>query len=150
MEFCAYIPKATLAAVIITAVIFSVEYEIIKPMWKSKSITIRILFIGSKSSCLRDTSSECILIWNRVICMVPNSQIKLNSCNPKFEKSGCDVFHYRAWPHSWLCNIFCLSLLGFGIRDPDWSRSPAHLRPLLRCEANCSSRPKKGQINEEQ
>ena len=24
--------------------------------------------------------------------MVPNSQIKLNSCNPKFEKSGCDVF----------------------------------------------------------
>ena len=62
MEFCAYIPKATLAAVIITAVIFSVEYEIIKPMWKSKSITIRILFIGSKSSCLRDTSSECILI----------------------------------------------------------------------------------------
>ncbi len=37
MEYCAYIPKAALAAVIITAVIFSVEYEVVKPMWKSKS-----------------------------------------------------------------------------------------------------------------
>ena len=37
MPACAYIPKATLAAVIITAVIFMVEYEVIKPMWRSKS-----------------------------------------------------------------------------------------------------------------
>jgi sodium-independent sulfate anion transporter 11 len=37
MPACAYIPKATLAAVIITAVIFSVEYHLIVPMWKSKS-----------------------------------------------------------------------------------------------------------------
>ncbi len=37
MEYCAYIPKATLAAVIITAVIFSVEYEVVKPIWRSKS-----------------------------------------------------------------------------------------------------------------
>lgn len=36
IPFCAFIPKATLAAVIITAVIFSVEYEVIMPMWKSK------------------------------------------------------------------------------------------------------------------
>ncbi len=37
MEYCAYIPKATLAAVIITAVIFSVEFHVIRPMWESKS-----------------------------------------------------------------------------------------------------------------
>ena len=63
MPLCAYIPKASLAgnvnkkkiekkknlriffyklrlflAVIITAVIFSVEYEVLQPMWKSKSM----------------------------------------------------------------------------------------------------------------
>ena len=61
MPLCAYIPKASLAgnvnkkiekkilriffyklrlflAVIITAVIFSVEYEVLRPMWKSKSM----------------------------------------------------------------------------------------------------------------
>jgi hypothetical protein len=37
MPACAYIPKASLAAVIITAVIFSVHYEVVLPMWKSKS-----------------------------------------------------------------------------------------------------------------
>lgn len=30
-----FIPKAALAAVIISAVIFMIEYEIVKPMWKS-------------------------------------------------------------------------------------------------------------------
>ena len=37
MPYCAFIPKATLSAVIITAVIFSVEYEVVKPLWGSKS-----------------------------------------------------------------------------------------------------------------
>ena len=37
MPYTAFIPKATLAAVIITAVIFSVEHHIIKPIWNSKS-----------------------------------------------------------------------------------------------------------------
>ena len=37
LPYCAFIPKASLAAVIITAVIFSVEYEVIRPMWRSKS-----------------------------------------------------------------------------------------------------------------
>ncbi|TRY69381.1 hypothetical protein TCAL_07206 [Tigriopus californicus] len=36
MDYCCFIPKATLAAVIITAVIFSVEYEVVLPMWRSK------------------------------------------------------------------------------------------------------------------
>ena len=37
LPYCAFIPKASLAAVIITAVIFSVEYEVVRPMWRSKS-----------------------------------------------------------------------------------------------------------------
>ena len=37
MPYCAFIPKATLAAVIMTAVIFSVEHHVVKPMWQSKS-----------------------------------------------------------------------------------------------------------------
>jgi solute carrier family 26 (sodium-independent sulfate anion transporter), member 11 len=32
-----YIPKATLAAVIISAVIFMIEYEVVTPMWRSSS-----------------------------------------------------------------------------------------------------------------
>ena len=37
MPACAFIPKATLAAVIITSVIFSVEVHMVKPMYNSKS-----------------------------------------------------------------------------------------------------------------
>lgn len=37
MPFCAYIPKASLAAVIISAALCNVEYHIIKPMWRTKS-----------------------------------------------------------------------------------------------------------------
>ncbi|XP_008197201.2 sodium-independent sulfate anion transporter [Tribolium castaneum] len=33
--YFAYIPKASLAAVIISAVIFMIEYEVVKPMWRS-------------------------------------------------------------------------------------------------------------------
>lgn len=35
--FFAYIPKACLAAIIISAVIFMVQYSVVKPMWRSKS-----------------------------------------------------------------------------------------------------------------
>eukprot|EP00092_Neocalanus_flemingeri_P010828 GFUD01011660.1.p1 GENE.GFUD01011660.1~~GFUD01011660.1.p1 ORF type:complete len:675 (+),score=113.89 GFUD01011660.1:76-2100(+) len=40
MPYCAFIPKATLSAVIMTAVIFSVEYEVLKPMWGSKKLDL--------------------------------------------------------------------------------------------------------------
>ena len=43
MPFCAYIPQATLGALIITAVIFSVEFELIPPMWKSKSMNFKTM-----------------------------------------------------------------------------------------------------------
>ena len=37
MPYTAFIPKATLAAVIITAVIFSVECRLVVSVWKTKS-----------------------------------------------------------------------------------------------------------------
>jgi len=40
MDYCAFIPKATLSAVIMTAVIFSVEYEVVVPIWSSKKIDL--------------------------------------------------------------------------------------------------------------
>jgi sodium-independent sulfate anion transporter 11 len=40
MPSLAYIPKAILSAVIITSVIFMVELEELKPMWKSRSIVV--------------------------------------------------------------------------------------------------------------
>ena len=36
MPYCAYIPKASLAAVIITSVIYSVDYKIVKLVWRTK------------------------------------------------------------------------------------------------------------------
>lgn len=33
--YFAFIPKASLAAVIISAVIFMIEYEVVKPMWRT-------------------------------------------------------------------------------------------------------------------
>jgi len=40
MPYCAFIPKAVLAAVIMTAVIFSVEHHVIHPIWESKRIDL--------------------------------------------------------------------------------------------------------------
>ncbi len=37
MPYCALIPKAALAAVIVCAVVFTVEYHVVLPMWRSKS-----------------------------------------------------------------------------------------------------------------
>ena len=37
MPYCAFIPRTTLASVIICAVIFSIEYHVVIPIWKSKS-----------------------------------------------------------------------------------------------------------------
>lgn len=35
--YFSYIPKASLAAVIIAAVVFMVELQVVKPMWRTKS-----------------------------------------------------------------------------------------------------------------
>lgn len=44
-QYFEYIPKAALAAVIISAIIFMVEYNVIKPMWRAKSEFPSSLFI---------------------------------------------------------------------------------------------------------
>ena len=36
-ESCAFIPVAALSAVIVSVVIFSVEYEAVRPMWRESS-----------------------------------------------------------------------------------------------------------------
>lgn len=36
-QYFEYIPKAALAAVIISAILFMVEYDVVKPMWRAKS-----------------------------------------------------------------------------------------------------------------
>jgi sodium-independent sulfate anion transporter 11 len=38
LPYCAFIPTASLAAVIITAVIFSVEHALLRPLWRSKRV----------------------------------------------------------------------------------------------------------------
>ena len=58
MPYTAFIPKATLAAVIISAVIFSVEHQVLKPIWNSYSklhtsdFCIQNLWVLSISSLL--------------------------------------------------------------------------------------------------
>lgn len=40
MPYCAFIPKATLASVIMTAILFSVEHRLVRPMWKANKIDL--------------------------------------------------------------------------------------------------------------
>ena len=37
MPYCAFIPKTTLSAVIICAVVFSIDFKIVRLLWRSKS-----------------------------------------------------------------------------------------------------------------
>ncbi|XP_057371308.1 sodium-independent sulfate anion transporter-like isoform X2 [Daphnia carinata] len=53
MPSLAYIPKAILASVIITSVIFMVELEELKPMWKSRRIYNRTVYIRIGISAVR-------------------------------------------------------------------------------------------------
>lgn len=43
--YLVYIPKAALAAVIIAAVVFMVELQVVKPMWRTKSTNYYIFSI---------------------------------------------------------------------------------------------------------
>ncbi|XP_045448781.1 sodium-independent sulfate anion transporter [Melitaea cinxia] len=40
-----YIPKASLAAVVICAVVFMIEYEVVKPMWRSRRVDLLPTFV---------------------------------------------------------------------------------------------------------
>ncbi|XP_028160691.1 sodium-independent sulfate anion transporter isoform X1 [Ostrinia nubilalis] len=50
-QYFEYIPKAALAAVIISAIIFMVEYNVIKPMWRAKKLDL-IPGVGTFVLCL--------------------------------------------------------------------------------------------------
>ncbi|GBP68186.1 Sodium-independent sulfate anion transporter [Eumeta japonica] len=50
-QYFEYIPKAALAAVIISAILFMVEYDVIKPMWRAKKLDL-IPGIGTFLLCL--------------------------------------------------------------------------------------------------
>ena len=64
MPYCAFIPKASLSAVIMTAVIFSVEYEVVMPIWSSKSKNQRFsnYFISFLLSRNRSSARLCLLL----------------------------------------------------------------------------------------
>lgn len=49
--YFSYIPKASLAAVIIAAVVFMVELQVVKPMWRTKS-----------KYCINDSLFQIIII----------------------------------------------------------------------------------------
>jgi hypothetical protein len=48
-QYFFYIPKAALAAIIIAAVIFMVEVNVVIPMWKTKSKYIHKMYKGRAS-----------------------------------------------------------------------------------------------------
>ncbi|XP_026750250.2 sodium-independent sulfate anion transporter [Galleria mellonella] len=50
-QYFEYIPKAALAAVIISAILFMVEYNVLKPMWRAKKLDL-IPGIGTFVLCL--------------------------------------------------------------------------------------------------
>lgn len=70
MPSLAYIPKAVLAAVIITSVIFMVEYEEVMPMWRSRRVELLpftltftcCLFVSMESGILIGTAFHLILL----------------------------------------------------------------------------------------
>ncbi|XP_035432362.2 sodium-independent sulfate anion transporter isoform X1 [Spodoptera frugiperda] len=50
-QYFEYIPKAALAAVIVSAILFMVEYNVIKPMWRAKKLDL-IPGVGTFVLCL--------------------------------------------------------------------------------------------------
>jgi len=70
MPSLAYIPKSVLAAVIITSVIFMVEYEEIMPMWRSRRVELLpftltfvcCLFVSMESGILIGTAFHLLLL----------------------------------------------------------------------------------------
>jgi len=46
MPYCAFIPKATLASVIMTAVLFSVDHHIVAPMWRASKLDLLPGFVS--------------------------------------------------------------------------------------------------------
>ena len=93
MPSLAYIPKAILSSVIITSVIFMVEFEELKPMWKSRST----IFLPISTLLMRIMS-----------CL----QYRLNTF------ATC----FRIGTDSVRSHFLLLSLCQHGVRHLNWSR----------------------------
>ena len=55
-----YIPKAALAAVIIAAVVFMVEFQVVKPMWRSKSMFSLVQYQTLQTAKMKERKLETI------------------------------------------------------------------------------------------
>ncbi|KRT81695.1 hypothetical protein AMK59_5720 [Oryctes borbonicus] len=83
--YFAYIPKASLAAVIICAVIFMIEYEVVKPMWRSNKKDLVPAF-ATFVLCLGVGVELGILIGvliNIVFLLYPSARPKLTVDMPR-------------------------------------------------------------------
>lgn len=81
-----YIPKASLAAVIIAAVVFMVEFHVVKPMWRTKS----------KSFC------NFLYCSTGVILNVSHMHYRCSSCKLPLET----MFMYFMCSQGWLWTAF--------------------------------------------
>jgi hypothetical protein len=86
-----YIPKASLAAVIIAAVVFMVEFHVVKPMWRTKSKSFCNLQYVSTGvtlnvSHMRYRCSSCKLpVKNNVYVLYVLKRLNVNSISKEIK-----------------------------------------------------------------
>lgn len=89
-----YIPKASLAAVIIAAVVFMVEFHVVKPMWRTKSKSFCNLQYVSTGVTLNVShmcyrSSSCKLpVKNNVYVLYMLKRLTVNSIPKDTKRRG--------------------------------------------------------------
>jgi len=102
-----FIPKASLSAVIICAVIFMIEYEVVKPMWKSSKKDL-IPTVVTFVLCLLIGVEYGILVGvaiNIMILIYPSARPSM-----RIEKSSVSILRYNNnnnnnnWLIDWLIN----------------------------------------------
>lgn len=66
--YFSFIPRATLAAIIIAAVIFMVEVKVVRPMWrtKSKNILFKYSIMHQDSRYWQNQSFICLFFFFRI------------------------------------------------------------------------------------
>jgi Sulfate permease and related transporters (MFS superfamily) len=80
-----YIPKASLAAVIIAAVVFMVEFHVVKPMWRTKSKSFCnfqyvCTGVNLNVSHMHDRCSSCMLpLKNNIYVLYVLTRLTVNS-----------------------------------------------------------------------
>ena len=117
MPLCAYIPQASLGALIITAVIYSVEFDLLVPMWKSKRK------------------------WVLHLWCINRSRSRFSSKHGKRKLFDLqDFFINRGWPYSIFRDIYLLLMLETGIWNNRWSSNSVFLHLVFLCKTKYSYR----------